>query len=54
MKPVEGKLMKHIGILITESPDRWVMDDVEDEINTVMSSHFSNWDYTITIQDVTE
>ena len=54
MRPIEGKLMKHIGILITEYPDSWKMEDVEDEINSVMSNHFSNWDYTITIQDVTE
>lgn len=46
--------MKNISIFITRDPDQDVMEDVEDEINSVLNNHFSNWDYTITVQDVSE
>lgn len=43
--------MKTIQILITEHPDDWVMEDVEDAINAALSNYFSKWNYTVTVHD---
>jgi len=46
--------VKRISILITEHPDHWATEDVEDAINSALSSYFREWDYVITVQDVNE
>ena len=45
-------LMRTVEIFITVDPDAWQMEDILDDLNSAMSRHLSNWDFTITDQEV--